>query len=99
MLAGVDFIKFAFFTRKSAKDNTHHVLLGTYGVDTRNFANQINLNMPVCWAILRETVDRVYYQNEVSGEYIFMKDPGKALMRLFKVTTEDEDEDEVEEEL
>lgn len=44
-------------------------------------------------------MDVIYYKDEPSGEYIFMKDPGKALMRLLKVTTEDEDEDEVDEEL
>jgi hypothetical protein len=37
--------------------------------------------------------------NEPIGEYIFMKDPNKALMRLFKMTTTEEDEDEADEEL
>ena len=41
----------------------------------------------------------MYSYNEPTGEYIFMKDPNKALMRLFKVTSEEFDEDEPEEEL
>lgn len=39
LLAGVEQIKFAFFSRKSPKDSTKHVLLGTYGIETRSFAN------------------------------------------------------------
>lgn len=99
LLAGVEQIKFAFFTRKSNKDNTRHVLLGTYGIETRSFSNQINLNMPNCWAILRDVIDSIYRYNEQTGEYIFMKDPNKALMRLFKVTAEDDEDEEPEDEL
>jgi hypothetical protein len=51
------------------------------------------------WAILREAIDYVYSYGEQTGEYIFMKDPNKAMMRLFKVTQEDVDEDEPEDEL
>lgn len=45
LLAGADQIKFAFFTRKNQKSNQQHSLLGTYGLTTNAFANQINLNM------------------------------------------------------
>ena len=55
--------------------------------------------MPTCWGILRDVIESVYRLNEPSGEYIFMKDPNKALMRLFKVTAEEDDEDENDEEL
>ena len=99
LLAGVDTIKFGFVTRKSPRDNTKHLILGTYGIDTRSFANQINLNMPLCWAILREVIDYVYNYGEQTGEYIFMKDPNKAVTRLFKVTADDVDEEEQEDEL
>lgn len=101
LLAGVDAMKFAFITRKSAKVTSSHVLLGTYGIDTKSFANQINLNMPVCWAILRETIDYIFSYKEMTGtgEYIVMKDPNKAVMRIFKVTADEIDEDEPEEEL
>ena len=52
LLAGVEQIKFAFVTRKTVKDSKRHVVLGTYGIDTRSFCNQINLSMSQCWAIL-----------------------------------------------
>lgn len=51
------------------------------------------------WAILNHVVQTVYEYNEQTGEYIFMKDPTKAMMRLFKVTAEEEEEEEPEEEL
>lgn len=99
LLAGVDQIKFAFVARKTPKDPSSHVILGTYGIDTRSFCNQINLNMQNCWAILQEVIDIVYGQPEPTGEFIFMKDPTKAIMRLFRVTEEEDDEDEPEDEL
>lgn len=55
--------------------------------------------MPQCWAILKQTVDCVYGYGEQTGEYIFMKDPSKAMMRLFKVTAEDEDDEDGDEEI
>ena len=39
LLAGVEQIKFAFVTRKTPKDNTKHVILGTYGIETKSFSN------------------------------------------------------------
>lgn len=47
LLAGVEQIKFAFVSRRNGKDNTKHAILGTYGLHTPSFANQINLSMPV----------------------------------------------------
>eukprot|EP00347_Sterkiella_histriomuscorum_P018459 403345439 len=103
LLAGAEQIKFAFLTRKTAKSNQGHILLGTYGVSTNSFANQINLNMSNCWAILRDLIDGIYIDGkktgEQSGEYIYMKDPNKALMRLFRITAEDEDEEDQDDEL
>jgi dTDP-D-glucose 4,6-dehydratase len=56
-------------------------------------------NLKFSWAILKNTVDQIYGYGEPTGEYIFMKDPIKAVMRIFKVTADEVDEDEVEEEL
>ena len=86
-------------TRKYLKDPNHHVILGTYGTDTRSYCNQINLNMTQCWSILQLMIDVIYEYKEQTGEYIFMKDPTKHMMRLFKVTQEEIDDDEAEEEL
>jgi hypothetical protein len=55
--------------------------------------------MTQCWAILQQTIDCIYDYKEPIGEYVFMKDPSKAINRLFKMTAEEEDEDDPEEEL
>lgn len=99
LLAGVDHIKFVFVSRKYQKDAQNHVILGTYGTDVRSYQNQINLSMTQCWAILQEAIDYVYGYGEQTGEYVFMKEPTKHMMRLFKVTQEEVDDDENEEEL
>jgi hypothetical protein len=67
-------------------------LFGNFGIPFYNISFY-------SWAILRETIDYIYSYGEQTGEYIFMKDPNKAMMRLFKVTQEDVDEDEPEDEL
>lgn len=51
------------------------------------------------WAILYNTIDAVYGHNEPTGEYIFMKDPNKAVMRLYKKTSDELEEDEEDDEL
>ncbi len=53
----------------------------------------------VSWSVLRLAVDYIYQEQDQMGEFIFMKDPNKAMMRLFKVTNEEIEEDEAEEEL
>lgn len=54
----------------------------------------------VCsWAILRNTIDTIYDHGEQMGDYIFMKDPSKAVMKLYKKTSDDVEEEEDEEEL
>lgn len=59
--------------------------------------------MSNCWAILRDVIDSVYIDGqktgEKSGDYIYMKDPTKALMRLFRMIQEDDEEEEGEDEL
>ena len=98
-MAGADTIKFAFVTRRNPKDNTKHLILGTYGIDTKAFAAQINLNYSLCWAILRNTIETIYNHGDQTGDYIFMKDPNKAVMRMYKKTSDDLDEDEEDDEL
>lgn len=51
------------------------------------------------WAILRQVVDAIYEQKDLTGDYIFMKDPNKAVMKLYKKTSEELSEDENDEEL
>lgn len=38
LMAGAAHLKFAFVSRRNPKDNTKHVVLGTYDIDTKSFA-------------------------------------------------------------
>jgi hypothetical protein len=55
--------------------------------------------MSVCWGILSYVCDLVYGTNEEVGDFIFMRDPNKGSLKLYKKTAEEEDEDEEEAEL
>lgn len=51
------------------------------------------------WAIMNHLVEVVYQHGQEIGDYIFIKDPNKQMMRLYKKTSEDLDDDEEDEEL
>jgi translation initiation factor 3 subunit D len=59
MLADVDHIKFAFVTRKDMPDNTKHQVLATHTIRTKNWAQQLNLNLDDMWKNLKHIVDVV----------------------------------------
>jgi len=59
MLADVDHIKFAFVTRKDMPDNTKHQVLATHTIRTKNWAQQLNLNLDDMWKNLKFIVDTV----------------------------------------
>lgn len=44
-------------------------------------------------------IDTVYENGDQTGDYIFMKDPNKAVMRLYKKISDDLDDDLKDEEL
>ena len=48
---------------------------------------------------MRNVVDAVFAHKDPTGDYIFMKDNNKAVMKLYKKTSDDLDEDEEDEEL
>jgi len=96
-LAGVDNMKFAFVTREKPSNTQKHLILGTITQKTKAFSDQSNLNMSNCWAVVRFVIEVVLNQQEQTGDYILMKDPNKAMVRLYRrVEDEEEEEDEVE---
>lgn len=48
---------------------------------------------------MNHLVEVVYQHGQEIGDYIFIKDPNKQMMRLYKKTSEDLDDDEEDEEL
>lgn len=87
----------SFVSRASPKIPDRHVILGVVGYDPRKFAEQMNLNLANGWGIVRTIVDMC--RNMKDGKYVLVKDPNKALLRLYEVpvgTFEEDDGEEVE---
>lgn len=97
ILAGADVMKLGFVSRASPKIPDRHVILGVVGYDPRKFAEQMNLNLANGWGIVRTIVDMCRSMKD--GKYVLVKDPNKALLRLYEVpagTFEEDDGEEVE---
>lgn len=84
-----------FVSRATPKSNDRHVILGVVGYDPRKFAEQMNLNLSNGWGIVRTIVDMCRGMKE--GKYVLVKDPNKALLRLYEVPPGSFDEGEEEE--
>ncbi|KAL9137750.1 MAG: hypothetical protein Q9175_001023 [Cornicularia normoerica] len=96
ILAGADVMKLGFVSRASPKVPDRHVILGVVGYDPRKFAEQMNLNLANGWGIVRTIVDMCRIMKD--GKYVLVKDPNKALLRLYEVPvgTFEEDGEEIE---
>jgi len=94
ILAGSDQIKFGYVSRMNVRDSTKHMILGTQQFKPMEFANQINLNMDNAWGILRCIIDMCLKLPD--GKYLIMKDPNKAMIRLYDIpdNTFESDEDD-----
>lgn len=85
-------MRFAFVQRGDPQGNTHKVC-GTYTADTKNFAQQLGLNIENCWATLKDVADTVLEREEEQGEFLYMKDMNQQpTYRLFKMIEEEGDE-------
>lgn len=92
LLAGADQMKIGFVSRASPKNAYEHVILGTQFYRPRDFALQINVSQGQMWAMIRLFISMM--ENKKEGKYVLMRDPNKAIIRLFSVppdTFEDEE--------
>lgn len=83
VLAGSDQLKLGYVSRINPRDPSRHVILGTQQFKPHEFATQINLSMDNAWGILRCIIDIVMKQKD--GKYLIMKDPNKAMIRLYDI--------------
>merc|ERR1711962_1433706 len=94
-----DNLKFGYVTRYNVKDSSRHVILGTQQFKPIEFGQQINLSMANAWGIVRCVLDLVMAQKD--GKYLIVKDPNKAMIRLYDIPDNtfesEEDSDESEE--
>ena len=59
LLAEVDLIKFAFISRKDPSDNKKHVVIATHTVQTKSWAQQMNISMNNLWPIVKYICEEV----------------------------------------
>ncbi|KAF5399997.1 Eukaryotic translation initiation factor 3 subunit D [Paragonimus heterotremus] len=86
ILAGADQLKLGFVSRVNPKDSSRHVILGTQQFKPQEFALQLNLNLDNAWGILRCVID--FFMKLPEGKYLMLKDPNKAMLRIFAVPSD-----------
>merc|ERR1711920_898263 len=99
MLAGCDTMKIGYVARQVPNDPWSHTVLGVQTHLTDNFTDQIGLTRNNMFGILRTIIDLV--MSWPDGKYLLLKDPAKAVMRIYEVpwdAFQDEEEGEDDEE-
>jgi len=94
-LAGVNFIKFGFISRKKVTDNNNHIITGYYDMKLSDCFKFTHFNEKLAWGMFKQIVEVIRNQND--GYFILMKDlsTNKPLIKLFKTPNiEEDDEDE-----
>lgn len=96
-------MQLGYVSRVSPVNPYEHVILGTSFIKPKDLATQINLSVTNVWGIVKFFSDLLL--NKEDGKYVIMKDPNKAVVRLYSVPLntfeedDDEDEEDGEEEL
>ncbi|KAJ3180181.1 hypothetical protein HDU85_004184 [Gaertneriomyces sp. JEL0708] len=93
LLAGVDQLRLGFVSRANPKDRTRHVILGTSTLKPKDLAQQMNVSVGNAWGILKMFAD-FCVNNLEDGKFVLVKDPNKALLRLYAVPEDAFDEGE-----
>lgn len=106
MLAKADVMKLGFVSRANPRSASAHHILGVVGYKPRELATQMNLHVTNGWGIVRTIVDLIRSldkQQEDGGadggeerikKYVLVKDPNKAVIRLYSVPANTFEEDE-----
>merc|ERR1719232_563475 len=95
LLAGAHQMKIGFVSRLSPKNTDKHAILATQFYRPKDFATQITLNVTNMWGIVKMIVDIMRKMPE--GKYVFMREPNRPVVKLYKVpnnTFEEEEEDD-----
>ncbi len=99
LLAGASQMKIGFVSRINPKNAYEHTVLATQTYRPLDFASQITLSEGSMWGIFRLFVKLLGDQPE--GKYVIMRDPNKAVVRIYGVpmeTFEESDEEDDDEE-
>lgn len=93
ILAGAAQMKIGFVSRTSPKNAYDHMVLATQTYKPADFAAQITLNQGTMWGIMRMFIK--LFADQPEGKYVIMRDPNRAIVRVFGVpmgTFEEEEE-------
>eukprot|EP01089_Gocevia_fonbrunei_P006774 TRINITY_DN1773_c0_g1_i1.p1 TRINITY_DN1773_c0_g1~~TRINITY_DN1773_c0_g1_i1.p1 ORF type:complete len:565 (+),score=159.25 TRINITY_DN1773_c0_g1_i1:48-1697(+) len=84
LLAGADYLKIGYVSRVTVRNNTSHVVLGVQTYKTAEFAREIiGLGVANMWGIVRHFINSCLKLDY--GNYVLLKDPIKAIARLYAV--------------
>jgi len=101
LLAGASQMKIGYVSRTAPKNAYDHVVLATQTHRPADFATQMTLNQGTMWGYIRLFIKLL--EKEPEGKYVIMRDPNRAIVRIYGVPagtfedSDEEDEDEVEE--
>eukprot|EP00597_Dinobryon_sp_UTEXLB2267_P016926 CAMPEP_0201109842 /NCGR_PEP_ID=MMETSP0812-20130820/67985_1 /ASSEMBLY_ACC=CAM_ASM_000668 /TAXON_ID=98059 /ORGANISM="Dinobryon sp., Strain UTEXLB2267" /LENGTH=603 /DNA_ID=CAMNT_0047372013 /DNA_START=11 /DNA_END=1822 /DNA_ORIENTATION=+ len=93
LLAGAQQLKLGYVSRVTPTNPYEHVVLGTQSFKPKDLAQQINLSINNIWGIVKMICELLL--SKADGKYVLLKDPNKAIVRLYKVplnTFEEEEE-------
>lgn len=52
------------------------------------------MNIPNCWAVLKDVIETVQMQEDQQAEYLYMKEPSQIQYRLIKMVNDENEEDD-----
>jgi translation initiation factor 3 subunit D len=99
LLAGASQMKIGFVSRINPKNAYEHTVLATQTYRPHDFASQMTLSEGAMWGIFKLFVKLLSDQPE--GKYVIMRDPNRAVVRIYGVpmeTFEESDEEDDDEE-
>lgn len=95
LISDAEQMKFAFVGRKNPAKTDKHVVLQTFTRNTADFAKEQGVSLPLAWGYFRFFCDEIYAKaEEETGDYMIYKDPSKHAFRLYKVTQEEDMEEQ-----
>jgi translation initiation factor 3 subunit D len=91
LLSGAEQLKLGYVSRTVNTSAYEHSVLATQTFKPKDFAAQINLNVNNIWGIVKMIIELL--MSKADGQYVLLRDPNKAIVRLYSVPAGEFDED------
>ena len=92
LLAGADQMKLGYVSRTNPANPYEHAILATQFFKPKDFAQQINLSLTNVWGIVKMICELLLAKTD--GKYVLLKDPNKAIVRLYSIPIDAFEEEE-----